>query len=224
MARRSYNQHCATAKSLDLVGERWTLLLVRELLTGPKRFSSLLGSLAGLGTGLLAERLKYLESVGLIRRVTVSSATNAPAYALTEAGEELRPVVMALSRWGLKWALGERRDGDVFRAGWAVLGMQSTFDAEAARGVYAVYEFRVGDDVFHARIADGAIEALHGPARRPDVVIATDPDTFVELASGRMALADAIEADAASAIGDRTLLRKLRVLFRYPPRQSLPAT
>jgi DNA-binding HxlR family transcriptional regulator len=223
MARRSYNQHCATAKSLDLVGERWTLLLIRELLTGPKRFSDLLASLAGLGTGLLAERLKYLESVGLIRRVTVSSAANAPAYALTEAGEELRPVVMALSRWGLKWALGERRDGDAFRAGWAVLGMQSTFDAEAARGVHAVYEFRVGDDVFHARIADGAIEALHGPAQRPDAVIATDPDTFVELASGRMALADAIEADAASAIGDRTLLRKLRVLFRYPSRQSLPA-
>jgi DNA-binding HxlR family transcriptional regulator/putative sterol carrier protein len=220
MARRTYNQYCATAHTLDLVGERWTLLIVRELLTGPKRFRDLLDSLAGIGTGLLTARLKFLEGEGLVQRVTLPPPAGTPAYALTEAGAELGPAVLALSRWGMKWALGERREDEHFRPGWAVLGMQAIFDPDAAREAEAVFEFRVGGDVFHARIDHGRIETLHGAAQRPDAVIETEPDTFLELAAGRLRVTDATRAGSVSLSGDRKALRGLRDMFRWPERRD----
>jgi DNA-binding HxlR family transcriptional regulator len=220
MARRTYNQHCATAQTLDLVGERWTLLVIRELLTGPKRFRDLLESLAGIGTGLLTTRLKYLEGEGLIERITLPPPARTPAYALTEAGAELEPAVMALSRWGMKWALGERKRGEHFHPGWAVLGMQAIFDPDAASDLEAVYEFRVGDDVFHARVDHGQIESLHGPAQRPDAVIEAEPDAFLELSAGRLRIGDATRSGAVSFSGDREALRSLRGLFRWPERRA----
>lgn len=216
--QRTYNQYCATARTLDLVGERWTLLLVRELLTGPKRFGDLQKSLRGLGTGLLAARLKHLEHAGLAGKVTLPPPARTSAYALTEAGAELGPVVLAMARWGLRWAMDARHDGETFHPGWAVLGMNACFDAAAAAGVRAVYEFRVGDEVFHARVDDGTIETAQGPADRPDVVVETTDDAFLELAAGRLSLADAIGTGVASATGDRELLQRLRDLFRWPQR------
>ncbi|MEU4762517.1 winged helix-turn-helix transcriptional regulator [Actinosynnema sp. NPDC023794] len=224
MDQRTYNQYCATARTLDLVGERWTLLLVRELLTGPKRFGDLQQSLRGLGTGLLAARLKHLEHEGLAHKVTLPAPARTPAYALTEAGLELGPAVLALARWGTRWAMGERRAGEAFHPGWAVLAMEAFFDAEAAAGVRAVYEFRVGDEVFHVRVDDGGVDAGHGPAGRPDAVVETDEDVFASLADGRSSLADKIASGAASASGDQEALRRLGTLFRRPsPAERVPA-
>ncbi|WP_053721967.1 winged helix-turn-helix transcriptional regulator [Saccharothrix sp. NRRL B-16348] len=216
MDQRTYNQYCATARTLDLVGERWTLLLIRELLTGPKRFGDLQGSLRGLGTGLLAARLKHLEREGLAHKVTLPAPARTPAYALTEAGRELGPAVFALARWGTKWAMGERRPGEAFHPGWAVLAMEAFFDPEAAAGVRAGYEFRVGEHVFHVRVDDGTVDAGHGPAEHPDAVIETDEDVFAALADGRSSLADQIASGAASASGDQDALRRLGALFRRP--------
>ncbi|MCC8250969.1 winged helix-turn-helix transcriptional regulator [Saccharothrix luteola] len=224
MDQRTYNQYCATARTLDLVGERWTLLLVRELLTGPKRFGDLQQSLRGLGTGLLAARLKHLEREGLAHKVTLPAPARTPAYALTEAGLELGPAVLALARWGTRWAMGERRAGEAFHPGWAVLAMEAFFDADAAAGVRAVYEFRVGDEVFHVRVDDGEVDAGHGPAGRPDAVVETDEDVFASLADGRSSLADKIASGAASASGDQDALRRLGTLFRRPsPAERVPA-
>jgi DNA-binding HxlR family transcriptional regulator len=223
MSRRTYNQYCATARALDVVGERWTLLLVRELLTGPKRFGDLLVSLQGMGTGLLAARLKYLQEEGLVRQVTLPPPARTPAYDLTEAGAELAPAVLALARWGMRWAMAERGDDEAFRPGWAVLGMQATFDAGAAVDTRAVYEFRVDDEVFHVRVDHGTVESVHGPAQRPDVVIETSADVFVELAAGRLTVAEAVGAGTASLTGDRQAARKLRTLFRRPPAQDRTA-
>ncbi|MFI6648372.1 winged helix-turn-helix transcriptional regulator [Streptomyces sp. NPDC050529] len=217
MDQRTYNQYCATARTLDLVGERWTLLLIRELLTGPKRFGDLQKSLRGMGTGLLAARMKHLEREGLAHKVTLPPPARTPAYALTEAGEELGPAVLALARWGTKWAMGERRENETFHPGWAVLAMEAYFDAEAADGLRAVYEFRVGDEVFHVRVDDGTAEALHGPAQHPDAVVEADDEAFTELAEGRLRLADAIKNETVSASGDRQALNRLRHLFRRPP-------
>ncbi|WP_327710250.1 winged helix-turn-helix transcriptional regulator [Streptomyces sp. NBC_00464] len=217
MDQRTYNQYCATARTLDLVGERWTLLLIRELLTGPKRFGDLQKSLRGMGTGLLAARMKHLEREGLAHKVTLPPPARTPAYALTEAGEELGPAVLALARWGTKWAMGERRENETFHPGWAVLAMEAYFDAEAADGLRAVYEFRVGDEVFHVRVDDGTVEALHGPAQHPDAVVEADDEAFTELAEGRLRLADAIKNETVSASGDRQALNRLRHLFRRPP-------
>jgi DNA-binding HxlR family transcriptional regulator/putative sterol carrier protein len=201
---------------LDLVGERWTLLLIRELLTGPKRFGDLQKSLRGMGTGLLAARLKHLEREGLASKITLPAPARAPAYALTEAGVELGPAVLALAGWGTKWAMGERRDGETFHPGWAVLAMEAYFDADAAEGVRAVYEFRVGDEVFHARVADGTVEARHGPAQQPDAVLETTDDVLVELAEGRTTLAELIRSGTVAVSGDKQALRLLRTLFRRP--------
>lgn len=225
MEQRTYNQYCATARTLDLVGERWTLLLIRELLTGPKRFGDLQHSLRGLGTGLLAARMKHLEREGLVQKVTLPPPARTPAYALTPAGEDLEPVVLALARWGLTWAMDEPRDQENFHPGWAVLGLKACFDAEAAAGLRALYEFRVEEEVFHARIDDGTIETLHGPAQHPDVVITTSRKTFRDITASRSTLAEAIGDGAASASGDQQALRRLHRLFPLPlPRtRSAPA-
>lgn len=213
---RTYNQFCATARTLDLVGERWTLLIVRDLLTGPKRFSDFQNSLRGLGTGLLAARLKHLEREGLVRKVTLPAPARTPAYTLTEAGAELAPAVLALARWGMKWAMGERREGEAFHGGWGVLGLRACFDAEAARGVRAMYEFRVGDEVFHALVQDGTIDTQHGPAQRPDAVIETDDEVLVDMAAGRTTFAEAVKERRAEASGDPAALGALYGIFRIP--------
>lgn len=216
MEQRTYNQYCATARTLDLVGERWTLLLIRELLTGPKRFGDLQSSLRGLGTGLLAARLKHLEREGLAHKITLPPPARTPAYALTQAGEELGPVVMELARWGLKWAMDTPRPAETFHPGWAVLGLRACFDSVAATGLRAVYEFRVDDEIFHARIDDGTIEALHGPAQHPDATITTSADTFLGLTGQGLTLTEAIGTGVASASGSSEALRRLNGLFRLP--------
>ncbi|GAA4057042.1 winged helix-turn-helix transcriptional regulator [Nonomuraea soli] len=220
MEQRNYNQYCATARTLDLVGERWTLLLVRELLTGPKRFSDLQHSLRGLGTGLLAARMKHLEHEGLAHKVTLPPPARTPAYALTQAGADLEPVVMALARWGLTWAMDEPREQESFHPGWAVLGLKACFDPVAAAGLRALYEFRVEEEVFHARVDDGTIETVHGPAQHPDAVVTTGREVFRDLAAGRTTLEGAIGAGAASVTGDGEALRRLRGLFRLPPQRT----
>ncbi|MET9653261.1 winged helix-turn-helix transcriptional regulator [Streptomyces sp. NPDC006460] len=220
MEQRTYNQYCATARTLDLVGDRWTLLLIRELLTGPKRYGDLQTSLRGLGTGLLAARLKHLEREGLVHKITLPPPARTPAYALTEAGQELGPAVLSLARWGMKWAMGERRETETFHPGWAVLGLRACFEAKAAAGLRAVYEFRVGDEVFHARIDDGTIEALHGPAQHPDASIAMSEDVFIGVTGQKQTLAEAIATGAATASGDTEALRRLNGLFRLPSPRS----
>ncbi|MFJ5774569.1 winged helix-turn-helix transcriptional regulator [Streptomyces sp. NPDC093094] len=220
MEQRTYNQYCATARTLDIVGERWTLLLIRELLTGPKRFGDLQGSLRGLGTGLLAARLKHLEREGLAHRTTLPPPARTAAYALTEAGEELAPAILELARWGLKWAMEEPRPADTFSPAWAVLGLRACFDPEAAAGLRALYDFRIDDEHFHVRIDDGGIEALHGPAQHPDATITMDQETFLRLTGQHLTLTSAIETGAASASGDPHALHRLGSLFRLPPHRS----
>src|SRR5215211_4757632 len=131
MNRRSYGQYCAMARALDVLGDRWTLLIVRELLTGPKRFKDLLEGLPGIGTNLLAGRLKDLAGAGVLRRTTLPPPAGSSVYELTERGRELEPVLMGLARWGLD-LLGER----------AASGLNVAFMAWTARWVRETYEFR----------------------------------------------------------------------------------
>jgi DNA-binding HxlR family transcriptional regulator len=221
--QRTYNQYCATARTLDLVGERWTLLLIRELLTGPKRFGDLQHSLRGLGTGLLAARMKHLEREGLAHKVTLPPPARTPAYALTQAGEELGPAVLALARWGLKWAMDEPLEQETFHPGWAVLGLKACFDPEAAAGLHALYEFRVEEEIFHARVDDGTIEMVQGPAQHPDVVITMGGTVVRDLAAGRLTFTEAIGSGAVAASGDQQVLRRLHHLFRLPIPQTRSA-
>jgi len=224
MSRRSYNQFCATAKTLDVVGERWTLLIIRELVTGPKRYKDLLDSLPGIGTSLLAARLKHLESAALVRRAELPPPAGSAVYELTESGRDLEPAIMAIARWGLKWALGEPMPADVFRPGWAVLAMQAAYDERAAANVDETYEFRVGAEVFHARVQDGTVHARHGPAHEPDLVITATVEAFVNLVAGQGTVEQAAKQGWIRADGSRSALRHCSSIFKRPQRASATAT
>jgi DNA-binding HxlR family transcriptional regulator/putative sterol carrier protein len=215
MGRRSYRQYCAMARALDVLGERWTLLVVRELLTGPKRFKDLLEGLPGVGTNLLATRLKELEGEGLLRRTTLPPPAGSAVYELTERGRDLEPVLMGLARWGVD-LLGEPRPGEAFRPVWAAQAMKATFRPEAARWVRETYEFRVGGDVFHVRVDDGVSEPEYGPAFEPDLVIQTDSDTFLSLVSGVLEMPDAIATGRLEVQGDPESLTRAGEIFGLP--------
>jgi len=198
---------------LDVVGERWTLLLVRELLTGPKRFKDLLAGLPGIGTNLLAARLKALEEHGILRRTTLPPPAGSDVYELTGLGRSLEPVVVALSRWGSR-LVGDPRDGDERRPAWAAMALRSLLREEAADGQRETYELRIDGEAFHLRVEGGAVEARQGPAEAPDVVVAGDSGTLLALCAGRLDLDEALGSGGVRIEGgdDEAVSRCLRML------------
>ncbi len=218
MGKRSYGQHCTVAKALDVVGERWTLLLVRELLTGPKRFKDLLEGLPGIGTNLLAARLKALEEHGILRRDTLPPPAGSGVYELTGLGRSLEPVVLGLSRWGSKLMEEEPREGDDVRPAWAAMALRSLFEPEAG-GPREVYEFRIDGETFHLRVEGGAVEARQGAAEIPDVVVSGGAGVFLSLAAGRRSPGTALESgeiQIEDSRDDEAVTRCLRMLGSAP--------
>jgi DNA-binding HxlR family transcriptional regulator len=203
--KRSYGQYCTVARALDAVGERWTLLLVRELSTGPKRFKDLLEGLPGIGTNLLASRLKKLEGEGIVRRATLPPPAGSNVYELTELGESLEPVIVALSRWGAR-LLDAPGEDDEMRAGWAAVAMRSVVKPGVAGGRSGTYEFRIDGEAFHLRVGDGEegerVEARQGSAPDPDLVVIGDAKSFLAVASGRLSPKEAVESGALRAEGE----------------------
>lgn len=210
MAARSYNQYCAVARTLDVIGERWSMLVVRELLDGPKRYVDLLGGLTGVSTDMLAGRLRTLEQAGVILRRTLPPPAASKVYELTPLGQELRPVVTELARWGLR-LLDEQRADDVFQIHWITPSLRAMFQPAAARDVTLTVEFRIGSDTMHARIDHATLDTHLGPADNPDVIlifddattlaaIGRDPTTASDAVSaGRLHIQGA--ADAAETVG-----------------------
>jgi len=180
MKRREYRQYCGAARALDLVGERWTLLLIRELLTGPKRNKDLLDNLPGIGTNLLAARLRKLEEDQLVERVTLPPPAGSTVYRLTELGTGLEPALMALSRWG-QHLLGGPDEDDEVRPSWVLLGMKAVFRPERAASLEETYEFRIAGDVFWIGVGHGTADAGQGHAVAPDLIVEADLDTFLEV-------------------------------------------
>jgi len=201
MSKRSYNQYCAVARAMDVVGERWTLLIVRELLTGPKRFKDLLEGLPGIGTNLLTARLKDLEGYGVVCRATLPPPAASRVYELTELGRSLEPVVMGLARWGLEF-LGASREEDDRQPAWAVVALRSVLRPEATGGSAESYEFHVDDEVFHVWIGDGETEVRQGSAADPSLVVRSDTQTLLAVAAGRIETAEAVGSGAIWMEGD----------------------
>jgi DNA-binding HxlR family transcriptional regulator len=215
VSRRTYDQYCAVARALDVVGERWTLLLVRELLTGPKRFKDLLDGLSGIGTTLLTARLKDLEGNGILHRTTLPPPAGSKVYELTDLGRSLEPVVMALSRWGLKLLDGPRRE-EKSRPAWAMVALQSSLELEAVHGCRETYEFRVDGELFHVRVEGDEAEVRQGPAPDPDLIISGDTETLLGVAAGRLTLAEAVEAGAIATEGARGPLARCLAMLGSP--------
>jgi DNA-binding HxlR family transcriptional regulator len=216
VARRSYNQYCTLAEALDVLGERWTLLLVRELMLGPRRFKDLLHGLPGIGKNLLAARLKHLEAEGLVVRRQLPPPAGSQVYNLTEAGYDLGPVLTELARWGLG-RLGEPRPNQVFRPAWGMFPLTYTADAEAAAGLRETYEFRIDGDIFHIRVNDGEVRPRTGPADGPDLVVTMDAATLLELFSGQLSAVDGLSQGRIAIEGEPAVLGNAMAILAGEP-------
>ena len=219
---RKFDQYCPVAHALSLVGERWSLLIVRELLHGPKRYTDLTHGLPGIGTNILAARLKELEACGVIRKRTLPPPAASTVYELTEYGAGLREALYALARWGAR-TIGPPGPEDELYPEWGVNALPALFDQEAARGLTETYTVVVDGDAFTARIVDGALEASMGAAEDADLLVEMDMGTFFGLASGELAPKEAVQAGRVLVQGElETLERCFRVLSLAPRFVGIP--
>ncbi|WP_030675822.1 winged helix-turn-helix transcriptional regulator [Streptomyces cellulosae] len=207
--RRSYDQYCSAARALDVVGDRWTLLIVRELLAGPRRYTDLHADLPGVSTDVLASRLKDMERDGLTTRRRLPPPGAAYVYELTGRGRELLPVLQALGQWG-QAELGERRPTDAVRAHWFALPLlRSLREAGAGEGLV---EVRLEEGDFHLYVGseEGPVYG-DGPAPvEPDARLVMDTGTCLEVGRGELSVADAVRAGRIGVTGDGTLAKALR--------------
>ncbi len=184
---RSYDHYCAVGRALDVVGDRWSLLLVRELSSGPRRYSDLFADLPGISTDILAARLKDLERDGILTRQRVGPRASTAVYELTATGTALRPVLDALSVWGTP-LLGERRATDAVRAHWFALPLGRAVAQHFPDETVTVF---IGDTVFHVIVDDAGRVAHHdGPAAEPGRELHLDLDTATAVATGAVPLAE----------------------------------
>jgi DNA-binding HxlR family transcriptional regulator len=221
MASRNYGQYCGLVRALELVGERWALLVVRDLIPGPKRFTDLRRGLPRIPTNILSARLKEMEQSGIVRRRVLPRPSSSVVYELTEYGRELEDIVVPLLRWGSK-SLGEPRPDDTVHASSLMLGLRVNFRPEAARGLSATFELHVKDAVIHARLQDGALELGEGPATDPDLTIETD-FRLKALLTGELTPTEARESGAVRTTGDAALLDRFPELFPLPRAEPLAA-
>jgi DNA-binding HxlR family transcriptional regulator len=220
-SKRTYGDPCGIARALDLVGERWALLVVRELVLGPKRFTDLRAGLQHLSPDVLAQRLRGLESAGIVQRRTLPPPAASRVYELTDWGRELEPVVLALGRWGSR-APFPPGDGQLGIDA-LVLALRTLFDPGVADGLRASYELRLGEHRFHARVAGGRLELARASAEHPDAIIETDPATLAALLWQDSGLTDAARAGAIRIDGNRAVVERFLELFP-PPEPAAAAT
>jgi DNA-binding HxlR family transcriptional regulator/putative sterol carrier protein len=214
MAEHHYQQYCGLARALDVAGDRWTLLIVRELMPGPRRFTDLIDGLPGISRKLLTERLRALERDGVIARHELPPPAARQVYDLTDDGRDLAESMVPLVAWGAR-RLGERKPTESFRARWAALAMATFADRDAARGVSETYQYFVGDSAFHFVVDDGSIQLREGRASDPDVVLTTDDETFADIASGKTTGSSATATGTMTVTGDPQAAKRVgRILSR----------
>ena len=193
---RSYGDQCGVARSLDVVGERWALLIVRELLLGPKRFNDLLAGLPGASPNVISQRLRELSGGGVIRQRDLGPPARVRVYELTDWGRELEPVILHLGQWGTHAPLPEG-------AGWGLdsllLALQATADPAVVNGRY---EMRIGPDIVTVDGTSGSVRLRRGTADRPQATLTTDADTLHDVTLGMRSIADAVKSGDLRLDGD----------------------
>ena len=213
--KRSYGEACRFAHALDVVGERWGLMVVRELLLGPKRFTDLREGLPRASTNILAERLRELEERGVIRRRKLPPPYGASVYELTEWGRELEPIVTRLGAWGARSPFPP--DSHQIGADSIVLALRSLFDAEAAEGIESSYELRLDEERFLVAVEGGELELRReqdGGAAAG--AIETDPGTLAAVLTGELPLDDAVASGAVTLEGGKQAAARFLRLFPMP--------
>jgi DNA-binding HxlR family transcriptional regulator len=214
VGRRTYDDACAAAHALDLVGERWALLVVRELLLGPKRFTDLRAGLPHASPNVLSQRLRELEGAGILRRRRLPPPAASWVYELTDWGEELEPAILSLGRWGAR-SPSKPRDA-AMSVDSLILSFRTMFDPDAADGLAATYELRLGEDRFRVIVADGRFEVSRGEADHPDATIAAAPPTLTALVYEGRSLDEAVRSGDVKVEGDGSAVARFLGLFPMP--------
>ena len=212
MAEHRYQQYCGLARALDVVGDRWTLLIVRELIPGPRRYTDLIDGLPGISRPLLTGRLRALEQDGIVARQELPPPAARQVYELTPDGRDLAEAIVPLIAWGAR-RVGDRQPSDSFRARWAAVGMSIFADRDAARGVSETYQYLVGDSAFHFTVEDGRVRLHDGHAQDPAISVTTDEETWADIVSGKVTVADAAASGALRTDGDPEAVRRLAAIF-----------
>ncbi len=210
---RTYGQFCGFARAVEIVGERWAMLLIRDLLVGPKRFSELQRGLPKIPTNILASRLKELEGAGIVQRRAASQPGGGVLYELTQRGQDLEAAVLALGRWGAKHVLDAPRPDEIVTNDSMIMALRTTFQPQAAKGVHASYELRMGPVVIHARIDDGKIAVAEGPLPGADLTIETGP-ALKAVMTGEVRPRDAVTNKSVHITGDPALFDRFAEMFR----------
>ncbi|HZD55407.1 MAG TPA: winged helix-turn-helix transcriptional regulator [Anaerolineales bacterium] len=192
MNSRSYNQFCALAYALDVVGDRWTLLVIRELLAGPRRFTDLMQGLPGISTNLLSERLKSLERQGILGRRVLPPPAGSAVYQLTPLGWGLETAVLELGKWGSQFLPMSLEGVALPSLGAMALAIKAFFHPERARGINETYELHLGNEVLQVKIKEGELHVQQGQSLRTDVTFYTEMQVFVGLFAGQIEPDEAI--------------------------------
>lgn len=221
MVSRTYGQYCGLARALEVVGERWALLIVRDLLVGPRRFTDLQRGLPRIPTNILSARLKELEHTGVVRRRLLPRPQAGVVYELSDHGRALEPAVLALGRWGAP-LLGVMNPDEVVTADSMVMALRTTFQPGAARDLHLGFELRLGELVVHARVAAGALAAAEGPLPEADLVLETGPGLRA-LMAGEVSPDEATASGLVRLRGAPELLATFSALFRIDRRADGPA-
>jgi DNA-binding HxlR family transcriptional regulator len=216
MKTKSYNQYCGLAYALDRVGERWTLLIIRELAAGPRRFTDLLEGLPGISTNLLSERLKELEQQGLLRRRKLPPPAASSVYEITAVAQALEPTLLELGKWGSQFVPREHEGATLLHASSYALTLKTFFRADLSQGLNETYELHVGPEVLQVHIHDGEIEVQQGEAHKADVVLYTDVATYLGLLTGEMQVEEASEQGLIRLQGNPEVLRRLLTICAVP--------
>jgi DNA-binding HxlR family transcriptional regulator len=198
---RSYRQYCWLARGLDVIGDRWVILVVRELLPGPRRYGELLDGLPGIATNLLTERLRSMEADGLVTR-------DGDRYALTERGDALRAVLFAIGEWAAP-LMGPQEPDEAFRSHWIEYPMTALFPGEDRSRPDLTIEVRCGERPMTVRSLEGRVHVEPGPAAAPDLVLTGPPDAVLGLFTHRLTV-DEANARGLAVTGDARPLRRLR--------------
>jgi DNA-binding HxlR family transcriptional regulator/putative sterol carrier protein len=211
---RTYGQYCGVARALELVGERWALLVVRDLLLGPKRFGELRYGLPRIPSNILSARLKELEHAGVIQRSVLPLPATGVVYELTEHGRALDPILVALGAWGVS-ALAVPRPDDWMNSDSLGLALRDSFRPDAAHGVDATFEVHLGESVAHAYVHDATVDVERGPAESPDLLIVSSDLTLGRLIAGDIDVSRALATGRVVITGTRRLFQLFAEIFRF---------
>jgi DNA-binding HxlR family transcriptional regulator len=212
MKKRSYGQYCGLARAMEILEGRWALLIIRDLLVAPKRYTDLRNGLPRIPTNVLADRLRELELAGVIRRRALPLPAGSVVYELTEYGRELDGIVLALGRWGAR-LLDEPAADEVITADSLIMALRSTFQVAAAGSLEAGFELRLGEVVVHALVVGGTLEVAEGALPGADLVITAGPELRA-LMAGEVSPREALASGSVQLEGDEGLFARFAELFR----------